>query len=239
MNSRIVALTLVVVGFSTLGGCAGGYPSRSATAYTPVRTSGGSSSSGDSKETSGTNEAASDSDSDWGDGRWDSRFGRIKFVMLDDHKVTGEYSGGTLDCTSHGRDLACTWTDTTGSGRCKFHWSDDGDATGTFGLGDSDSDQGAWDLSWTSGARATFGSTTSSSSPSSKDVVLVNDCSNSVPVCVMSRGNGSYQQTLITGHSHTHVTIDVGGAVKLRSGSSCGNLLGDVQNETSEILVCK
>lgn len=188
----------------------------------------------------GAGAAAEETDGEWDYGEWSSKFGTIKFAKAGEHKFTGTYDGGTLDCSGRLSDLACTWSDNTGSGKARFHWEENGNATGTFGNGESDTDQGPWDLRWGAGGTVVSGgSSGSGSSSSSKDIVLSNDCSQSVEVCIVGSNGGSHSTQRYSAHSNSHVNIDVGGKVTSRSGSSCGNTIAEITASTDKVSICK
>lgn len=123
------------------------------------------------------------------DGRWGSTFGTITFTQKD-RKVTGTYPGGTLECDAPGIDLLCKWADGTGAGRAKFQWGTSEKATGTFGNGESDSDQGAWVLTWPAPPEPGATPSNGGGGGSGKfSVTLKNDCKAEVPYCIQTCDN--------------------------------------------------
>lgn len=193
----------------------------------------------------------------WGRGVWRSRFGDVEFEQDGAH-AAGRYPGGTLDCAAKGPWLDCAWVDGTGSGRARFRWNEDGNATGTYGNGDSSDGEGPWDLAWSPGTAtpttpttttaATGGSTSGSSGSSSGgstcpkgpvSVSLDNQCGHSVTVCIQRTGSGAYSRESFSGHSSSSRALDEGDTIRAVKGSSCGELLGTIGASTKKIVLCK
>lgn len=180
-------------------------------------------------------------EADW-TGRWRSTFGVVEFAQTG-RKVTGVYPGGTLTCDAPGLDLVCGWADNTGSGRAKFHWDNSDSASGTFGNGASDSDQGPWTLTW--GVPSTGGDSGSSDSGSSsewKSVRIKNSCSTDAYVCVELRG--ITQKTIIKKDSFSLYDMTGGGRVMSRSGRAlndgeCGSTLATYDGSSEALVICK
>jgi hypothetical protein len=76
-------------------------------------------------------------------GAYTSTFGVVTLVETQG-RVTGRYPGGTLDCVPAGAVLACGWREGTLTGRAKLTRQMNGDLSGTWGGGASDSSGGPW-----------------------------------------------------------------------------------------------
>lgn len=186
-----------------------------------------------------TSEAGSKRQASW-EGRWGSQFGVVEFTQKGT-KVSGTYPGGSLECDAPGIDLLCTWKDNTGSGKAKFQWGSE-KAAGTFGNGQSDSDQGEWSLTWPAP-----GSESSSASDSVIALTLKNDCKQDFSFCVETGSGKFVQKSKVGKQSQTRYDVVPGAKVWARSGSgmndgSCTTLLGEIDGSpgsSSSFVLCK
>jgi hypothetical protein len=55
-----------------------------------------------------------------------------------------EYSDGTMDCTTRGTNLACTWNENSASGAAELAFESERVIRGRWGTGASSSDGGVW-----------------------------------------------------------------------------------------------
>lgn len=201
----------------------------------------------ETKDTSSQGSGAETKDADAGrqadwDGDWGSTFGVVQFKQSG-RKVTGTYPGGTLECEAPGLDLHCQWADNTGAGRAKFHWDTTNKASGTYGNGDSDSDQGEWTLTWPAPSE---GKVYSSASDSVISATLKNECSEDFSFCVET-SNGAVQKSRVNKRSYTTYDVSPGAKVWARNGKglndgSCTTLLGTIEGSPgtkSTFLLCK
>jgi hypothetical protein len=153
-----------------------------------VVTIGGKPLGGPSPEPAKTAEPESAREASW-DGRWGSTFGTISFTQKG-RKVSGVYPGGTLECDAPGIDLLCKWADGTGAGRAKFRWGTTHKAPGTFGNGESDTDQGEWVLTWPAPPEPGAAPSNGGGGGSGKfSVTLKNDCKAEVSYCIQTCDN--------------------------------------------------
>lgn len=203
---------LVSVGGKPVGGTSGAQGAETATADDAVREAG------------------------W-DGRWGSTFGTVKFTQKR-RTVTGTYPGGTLECEAPGMDLLCKWADNTGSGRAKFRWDSSSKATGTFGKGESDSDQGEWVLTFPAppDANTVY---YDSHSDGSFSIKVKNECREELSYCVETCGNSMdcshAQQFKIR---TTWASHDVKPGAKLMDGD-CKKVLKVFEGGSEEFTLCK
>lgn len=167
-------------------------------------------------------------------------------ITQDGDKAHGVYDRGTFDCKYEVARYKCTWqegADTTGF--AEIHWYGD-ELIGNWGFNPEKLDR-PWDFrdpsyQWktaSSGASDSgSGSSSSSSEPTSVSVMIKNQCSSTVQYCVVSRG-GSTSNPTLSGNASTSTSLDVGGAIKSRNGSSCGGTIANIDASTREVILCK
>jgi hypothetical protein len=77
------------------------------------------------------------------DGVWDTNWGVAK-IETTRAGVHIEYSDGTMDCTTRGTNLACTWNENSASGAAELAIESERVIRGRWGTGASSSDGGVW-----------------------------------------------------------------------------------------------
>lgn len=176
-------------------------------------------------------------------GEYRFQWGLVTITQTGD-TAHGAWDGGTFDCKYDVARYKCTWNKEDNKGVGEIHWYDD-ELIGNWGYS-MDELERPWDFrdpnevasSAGSGAGSGSSSGSSSSEPTSVSVMIKNECSSKVEYCVVTRG-GSTSNPYLSGNSSTSTSLDVGGSIKSRSGSSCGGVIANIDASTRTVVLCK